>query len=253
MLIKVINNIQVYNCGYPYSKYFISENGMYLYSMRSNRWMTYHINSNGYYSTRITDDSGKVATTAIHKIMCNTFHTKILDSDIILHIDNNKLNIHKNNLRYGSTQENIEQEHAKLFYLCKDDRTLEIYNLTKFCSENSLDISRMYSLLHGRIESYKGYTCNIKHKIDSTKGKPKLTIELVILLRYIKHKFNISYSELSTNLFDKQISFTTICNAVRGNSWKTVPFTSTTEEVELAALECLEQGLLNKGVSKIWQ
>lgn len=253
MLIKIINNIQVYNCGYPYSKYFISENGMHLYSMRSNRWMTYYINNHGYYNTRITDDYGKVATTAIHKIMCNTFHTKILDSDIILHIDNNKLNIHKNNLRYGSIQENIEQEHAKLFYLCKDDITLEIYNLTKFCSENSLDIARMYSLLHGRIESYNGYTCNIKHKIDSTKGKPKLTIELVILLRYIKHKFNISYSELSTNLFDKQISFTTICNAVKGNSWKTVPFTSTTEEVELAALECLEQGLLNKGVSKIWQ
>ena len=92
--------------------------------------------------------------------------------------------------------------------------TLEVYNLTKFCSENSLDISRMYALLHGRIASYKGYTCAIEHSIDSTRGKPKLTIELVILLRYIKHKSNISYSELSTNLFDKQISFTTIWSAV---------------------------------------
>ena len=252
-MLNIFDNITVYNCGYPYSQYCISEDGMHLYSNRSSKWMTYHINGAGYYATRITEDTGKIITTAIHKIVCHTFKNKNADTDIVLHIDNNKLNIHRDNLRYGSRQENIEQEQAKLFYLCKDDITLEIYNLTKFCSENSLDIARMYSLLHGRIESYNGYTCSIKHKIDSTKGKPKLTIELVILLRYIKHKFNISYSELSTNLFDKQISFTTICKAVKGNSWKTVPFTSTTEEVELAALECLEQGLLNKWVSKIWQ
>lgn len=251
-MLNVFDSITVYNCRYPYSQYSISEDGMHLYSNRSSKWMTYHINNAGYYATRITEDTGKIITTAIHKIVCHTFKNKNTDNDIVLHIDNNKLNIHKDNLRYGSKQENIEQEQAKTFYFNNNGMTLEVYNLTKFCSENGLSISRMYALLNGRIESYKGYTCAVKHSIDDTKGKPKLSTELVILLRYIKHKFNISYLELSTNLFEKQIAHTTICNAVKGNSWQTVPLTPTLEETELATLECLENGLLSKGGSKIW-
>ena len=213
--------------------------------------MTYHINKAGYYTARITKDTGKITTTAIHTIVCHTFKNKNTDNDIVLHIDNNKLNIHKDNLRYGSRQENVEQEQAKTFYFINNGRSLEVYNLTKFCRENELNISRMYALLNGRIASYKGYTCNIEHSIDDTKGKSKLSIELVILLRYIKHKFNISYSELSTNLFNKRIANTTICNAVKGKSWKEVPLSPTLEEAELAALECLETGLLSNGDLKI--
>lgn len=246
---KEVNGIRVFNCPIPYTNYWISMCGMYLYSDVSHRFMTYHINDNGYYQARISYINGKSQTIAIHRLIASTFHTKVHQEDVVLHIDGSKLNIHKDNLMYGSTQRNREQESAKTYNLEYNGEPVIIYNMSKFCRDNNLSISMIYSLLNGiRKTPYRGYTCNKHHFIDSNKGKPKLNTDIVSLLRHFKNKFHISYKDLSNIIFDGSTSFTTICNAVNGRTWKTTPLVLPLDDIETITLELLESGMVTNTV-----
>ena len=56
-------------------------------------------------------------------------------------------------------QRNIEIEHAHNYEFMFDGELIKVYNLAKFCRDNSLSGSCMHNLWHGKREEYKGYTC----------------------------------------------------------------------------------------------
>lgn len=81
--------------------YLITEDGK-VYNKTRKRYMTPHINSNGYYRVYLTKKSCYV-----HRLVASTFLSDTPnDGDQVDHIDSNRLNNHYTNLRWCSKSEN---------------------------------------------------------------------------------------------------------------------------------------------------
>lgn len=65
------------------------------------------------------------------------------------------------NSRWGTSQENLEEAHAKRFLVkrIEDVEWREVYNLTKFSKENNLTPSCMNGLARGIRKTHKGWMC----------------------------------------------------------------------------------------------
>lgn len=65
------------------------------------------------------------------------------------------------NCRWGTSQENTEEAHAKRYLVkrLEDSEWKEIYNLAKFSRENNLNAGTMHDVRLGRMKHHKGWMC----------------------------------------------------------------------------------------------
>lgn len=95
-----------------YEDYFlVSESGK-VFSKRTNKEIKIWINKNGYaqFATKLEGRKGKTKVFKIHMIVCEAFNGPRPNEFQIyaLHWDDNKLNNHYSNLRWGTLKENSE-------------------------------------------------------------------------------------------------------------------------------------------------
>lgn len=67
-------------------------------------------------------------------------------------------NYEPNNLRIDTPQSNTE-EALSMYWKVRNPQgeTFEVFNLTKFCRENSLDLANMHRVMRGKQKQYKGW------------------------------------------------------------------------------------------------
>lgn len=75
------------------------------------------------------------------------------------HIDEDKSNNWASNFNWMTRQQNIEYSKAKHYTFSYEGSMLSVFNLSKYCRENNLELSCMHSLVVGRRRQYSGYSC----------------------------------------------------------------------------------------------
>lgn len=83
-----------------FDDYEIDENGN-IYSYKSNKYLTQHLDRHGYLYVTIHGKHHKV-----HRLVAETFLENPYNKPCVDHIDRNKLNNHYSNLRYVTPKEN---------------------------------------------------------------------------------------------------------------------------------------------------
>lgn len=100
-----------------------------------------NIHSNGYVYISL----GKYGKKRLHRIVAETFIDNPECLPEVNHIDQNKTNNNINNLEWCSRQKNAEHSLSK-HYIVENIKTGEkkiIFNLSKFCKENSLSVGTL--------------------------------------------------------------------------------------------------------------
>ncbi|QIG69860.1 HNH endonuclease protein [Rhizobium phage RHph_I3_11] len=88
----------------------------------------------------------------VHRIVYEAFHGEIPEDMTVDHIDNDKLNNHKDNLQLLTAVDNSNKSHAKHWTVTTPDGDqFEVWNLEKFCRDNKLHAS------HIKTGTYKGW------------------------------------------------------------------------------------------------
>ena len=87
-----------------YENYEISDHGN-VKNIKTNKMLKPRVNSNGYYIINLSKD-GIISTLKIHRLVAQAFLTNHDDKLCVDHIDRDKLNNHKSNLRYATNSEN---------------------------------------------------------------------------------------------------------------------------------------------------
>jgi len=91
-----------------FSNYIINENGD-IYSHISNKFLSQTIFANGYKVVTIISDDGIKKKCSVHRLVAITFLPNENNFPVVLHKDNNKLNCHISNLKWGTYSENNSQ------------------------------------------------------------------------------------------------------------------------------------------------
>lgn len=98
-------------------------------------------------------------TFKVHRLVALAFIENPMDFPQVNHIDSNKENNNVSNLEWVSNQINAELARAKTYIFKNPNGEIQrIYNLSKFCKDNNLTNSNMYSVMKGLRISHKGWT-----------------------------------------------------------------------------------------------
>tara|TARA_R110000851_G_scaffold310397_1_gene470187 strand:+ start:167 stop:529 length:363 start_codon:yes stop_codon:yes gene_type:complete len=83
-------------------------------------------------------------------------------SDLILCRKGDTGNYSPNNVRWGTSQSNVEESLAKRYLVTKPSGDQEVvYNMNKFCRENNLDPCHMSKVSNGKAKKHKQYKSEI--------------------------------------------------------------------------------------------
>jgi hypothetical protein len=105
---------------------------------------------------------GKYGRKRLHRIIAKTFIENPNNLPEVNHIDKDKTNNHINNLEWCDRQKNAEHSLSKT-YIVENINTGEqriIFNLSKFCRENSLSVGTLADTENpkkGRNKQHKGW------------------------------------------------------------------------------------------------
>lgn len=116
-----------------YPKYKINESGIII--NKKNHVIKPAQHDSGYLRVALEnyDENGKLisrANESVHRLVAQTFIPNVQNLPIVMHLDNDKMNNHASNLRWGTTTDNVHQAiDDGLFHGQKDWRTVyEIFN-----------------------------------------------------------------------------------------------------------------------------
>lgn len=89
-----------------FTKYEIYEDGR-VWSYKRNKFLKPHLDKDGYYQIRLTDNEGKMKTYYLHRVVYEAVNSEPIQEGMqINHIDENKANNHISNLNLMSPKEN---------------------------------------------------------------------------------------------------------------------------------------------------
>lgn len=101
---------------------------------------------------------GKMQSSSIHRIVAKAFlgHYKDLE---VNHKDLNTLNNRYDNLEWCTRQYNIEYSQSKTYKVIDPTGiVVTIFNLEKFCRDNSLNASNLHKVIVGKRNKCHGWT-----------------------------------------------------------------------------------------------
>lgn len=112
---------------------------------------------NGY--LRITLSKNGVPTNfRVSRLVAVTFIPNPDNLPEVDHIDKNKVNNCTANLRWVTSQENVERSLAKNYlFRSPSGELVKIFNLSKFCRNHNLNNAYMCKVHLGRMNQYKGW------------------------------------------------------------------------------------------------
>lgn len=124
----------------------------------------------GYYRAALGVD-GFFKKQTVSRIVAELFVPGYSEDLEVNHIDENPLNNHYTNLEMMSHLDNVRYSHDKHVkatikanslhweVLTPSAIIIKVYNMKKFCKENSLHASKMYIVAQGKQNNHKGYKC----------------------------------------------------------------------------------------------
>ena len=88
-------------------RYWINEEGIVI-STRANKILSYYLNNKGYKAIRLCYKMER-RSFLIHRLVAQLFLPNPNNLPVVLHKDNNPLNCHVSNLKWGTQSENVQQ------------------------------------------------------------------------------------------------------------------------------------------------
>lgn len=89
-----------------FTKYEVYDDGR-VWSYKRNKFLKPHLDKDGYYQIRLTDNEGKMKTYYLHRVVYEAVTSEPIQEGMqINHIDENKANNHISNLNLMSPKEN---------------------------------------------------------------------------------------------------------------------------------------------------
>jgi len=110
--IGIVDNIEMWRLIDRYHNYEVSSHGRVRNNV-SGKMLKLCESSNGYFVVNLYKD-GKALTHNVHKLVAEAFIDNPNDKQCVDHIDRNKKNNYKSNLRFCSSQENSRNKTKKL-------------------------------------------------------------------------------------------------------------------------------------------
>ena len=142
-------------------KYRVSSHGR-VWSNKYKKYRSTWVNYYGYALVTLRI-GGKSYTRLVHRLVMEAFSTDYSEGLQVNHRDENKLNNRLSNLEMCTNQYNAEYSKSKHYIVTTPNGTeVEVFNLQKFCRENDIDRRRMYAVIAGNLDHYKGYKAKYK-------------------------------------------------------------------------------------------
>lgn len=139
--------------------YSVSNLGSVFTHGKRSRLLKPGLDTSGYHTVSLYKE-GKTLSNSVHRLVALAFVEGYKEGLQVNHIDENKTNNIIYNLEWVTQQYNMEYSRAKHYLIthpCGKEEV--IFNLTKFCRENSLSQPALTNASSGRLKSYKGYKC----------------------------------------------------------------------------------------------
>lgn len=150
-------------CGYE-GRYEVSEYGdirslVCKGGMRSKpRPLKHCVTDRGYHYVSLCKGSTKHRGMRVHRIVAAAFLDNPDGLDQVNHKNRNKSDNHYSNLEWCNAQQNCEHAHAKAYRaISPDGKTVEFFNMSKFCRENGVSIGGMHGVISGKNSMCKGW------------------------------------------------------------------------------------------------
>lgn len=94
----------------------------------------------------------------VHRLVALHFLENPLCYAEVNHKDRNIKNFDVSNLEWCNKFQNMEHSHAKNYKLiAPNGESIEIFNLSKFCRDNKLNIGNLHAVILGKRNEHKGY------------------------------------------------------------------------------------------------
>lgn len=150
---------------YPFYK--IYSDGR-VYSIKLKKFICGHKNKRGYFSFSLYDISGNRKHKGLHQLLAMAFIPNPNNYEIVRHLDDNKDNNCLTNLKWGTTQENIQDAVRNNVFKIPDNSKkwlvktpngsiIKVDNLTQFCNENSLTKQNLHKTYKGSRNHHKNH------------------------------------------------------------------------------------------------
>jgi hypothetical protein len=131
--------------------YEIDEHGN-IRKRRGRGFLRTYPDKDGYHRVSVTGADGKTYNEGLHRVQYRAWHGEIPADMHVDHIDDNKLNNHKDNLQLLSPVQNAVKGNAKHWtVISPEGEVFFVYNLKQFCREYGLHQGHLYTT------SYKGW------------------------------------------------------------------------------------------------
>jgi hypothetical protein len=174
---------------------YISENGnVYRYygDNKMYKKKTFINPNNGYLYVNIKMSNGKTKQKRVHKLVAIAFIPNPNNYNVVMHLDDNKANPKKDNLKWGTVSENTKDAFEK--GLAYNDKGFDDSQSFPVCVFNlKQELKHIYgsvsiaSIETGVTKTGILYQCN--HKVKNIKKKPKCNLYFRFLDEYNKKGF----------------------------------------------------------------
>ena len=150
--------------------YQVSEFGD-IKNVKTNKIRKTRINSkHGYIDVDLYKD-GKCSWKRINRVVAEAFIPNPDELPVVLHLDNNKINNHYTNLKWGTISENTKQafdddllDTTKKYELYNDSETIEVLGMNKLQELTGYGHSQLHAYMRSKNAlkkgQYKGYKIN---------------------------------------------------------------------------------------------
>lgn len=158
-----------------YKDYFITEDGKVFSNKQGTlKELKPFVNSSGYLIVGIQVEKLVSKQKRVHRLVAETYIPNSDNLPQVDHIDENKKNNEVSNLQWVTHQRNSEKSKCKNIWIVQtpDNEILEVYNLNKYCRDNSLKFWSLYYTLPENREKhwkkhYKGHSLLKKVPINT--------------------------------------------------------------------------------------
>jgi len=189
----------------------VSEDGLEIFSKKSNKVQKQYKNPNGYMMTNITVATNKTKRYRVHRLVAETYHGFMENTVDVNHIDHDKTNNHKDNLEWCNRSHNIKEAiRCKVNPSIGETHPYAVYEedtISKVCQLiiqgfRNVDIKRMLSVdgsTVAKVRSGEAWThISSKYEMPIYHRKGRISVDKIKLIckLLVEDKSNIYISNL---------------------------------------------------------